>query len=191
MTIFRINQKEMLIVAVLLTATIILSACISTDTTYFRKNGTTVEDERIAWGLCGGNFYENGTPHPVMSKDVLNCMGGKGFQTVNSYYAETLVAWARPDSNGVYTRHYNELKACGARYFSEGLCEGNLFILHSEFNELNRCMNAKGYVAAIPRNRGGIRVFRELDEVSRSFCLYLTPKNQKGGMSFGDWRLDF
>lgn len=190
MNVFNKKRKEVLIVAIMLMTILIISACSSTRTTYFRKYGATVEDERVAWSLCGGNFYENGAPHPVKSKGVLGCMENKGFQAVNSYYTETLVAWTIPDSNGVYTRHYNELKDCGARHFPKGLCEGNLFILQSEFNEINRCMSTKGFVAAIPRNRGGIRVFKQLDEVSSNFCLYLTPKNKKGSMSFGDWRLD-
>ncbi len=190
MNVSSIKWKKLFFVVILLTVMFILGACTSTRTTYFRKYGATVEDERIAWGLCGGNFFENGVPQPVMSKEVLGCMESKGFQSVNSYYAENLVAWTRPDSNGVYTRHYNELKDCGARRYSKGLCKGNLFILQSEFNEINRCMSTKGYVAAIPRNRGGIRVFKQLNEVSSNFCLYLTPKNEKGSMSFGDWRLD-
>ena len=192
MNVFSKKWKALLIVSFSLSVLLTCSACSSTRATYFRKNGATVEDERVAWGLCGGNFYENGIPKPVMTKGVLECMGSKGFQSVNSYYTETLVAWTRPDSNGVYTRHYDELKDCGARLFSKGWCKGNLFILKSEFNEINRCMSTKGYIAAIPRNRGGIRVYNmELDKVDSNFCLYLLPKNKKGGLSFGDWRLDY
>ena len=125
-------------------ASLFTSGCSSPQATYFRKHGGTVNDERVAWGLCGGNFFENGALHPIRSNKVLECMERKGYQTINEYYEETLVAWIKEDSASEVFWDYSDLKECGARSTVQGVCKHSLFILRSEFSSVSICMKQKG-----------------------------------------------
>ena len=164
--------------------------CSSNRATYFRKHGNTIDQEREAWGLCGGNFFKDGTLKPLNDERILSCMEKKGYKTINAYYEETFVSWTRAKSGKEIFFNRDDVLACGARLLPKGLCKETPFILSSELNSVNRCMEKKGYALSIPRYKLGIRIYDNLAKIERNFCLYYTPVNKKGGVSLGNWRME-
>lgn len=80
-----------LFLAVSLGATLV--GCGASEATFFRKHGATVKEERVDWGLCGGNFQPGGAVRPNFDPELLRCMQAKGYATINNYYVEDFVWW--------------------------------------------------------------------------------------------------
>lgn len=168
-----------------------LQACGYREATYFRKNKATLEDERREWGLCGGNFYSNGRLSPVISVPVINCMHDKGYLTMNDYYEEDHISFLNsktPEETFIYEDDRN---ACGIKNtIKNSICEGQSYIVKDTLPNVIKCMRRRGFEPALPRNKAAIRLIDDEKTLSNTYCLTLSPKNKRGGISLFQWRLE-
>ena len=167
---------------------LILQGCAYNEMTYFRKHRATVADERKDWGLCGGNFLPDGQVQPVMDADILKCMSGKGYQSLNDYYVEQQISFinrAKPSSFYIASEI---LDKCGFSQLREGICKHEAYILKKNLSRVMNCMSTNGYEAALPRYKSAYRIIENDRQLGRDFCLSLTPRSGKGGVSLGGAR---
>lgn len=172
---------------------IALTSCGLTQATYFRSYSATQEDERAAWGLCGGDFLPNGQLDPKIEPRVVSCMRNRGFLMINEYYVEDHIDFVLRSDPAERFYIYTDLKECGAQAVDSGICSETHFGLHVDRRDvpaLSRCMSRKGYTPALPRYKQGLRIIENGREINGNFCLSLTPRNQKGGVSLGKYRFE-
>lgn len=167
-----------------------VNSCGYREATYFRKYQATQQDERTAWGLCGGDFLPNGRVHPTIEREVIDCMRSRGFVTLNQYYVEDHIGFSsiRDPADNFYIKQH--LEACGVVYPPETICEIFPYVFRNELSEVSSCMAERGYTPSLPRYKQGVRIFEEHAAVPKLFCLTLSPKNQRGGISLGSSRIE-
>ena len=169
---------------------LVLVGCSATESTFFRKHGASREQERIDWGLCGGNFLENRMLEPSTDPTLLNCMRSKGYSTFNEYYYESKIEWRKKDNKSEEPL-VSLLKNCGVLEMKQpSSCEGYIYLYRQDLPAISTCLNQNGYEPSLPRQKGGIFIFDKNERVDGNFCLYLSPRNKKGGISFGAYRLE-
>ncbi|MEO5669860.1 MAG: hypothetical protein ABIR26_04125 [Ramlibacter sp.] len=169
-------------------AALVLVGCAYGNMTSFRKHGASLEDERRDWGLCGGDFHTNGAPRVTPDGKVVGCMRNKGYQTLNDYYVEQKVSFVNlrnPEKKYVPTE---ALEQCGFSQFEKkGLCS-EFFVEKAKLPATIRCLSSWGFEPTIPDQGGGFRIVDDVRALPPNFCLYLTPRNGKGGVTFNGWR---
>lgn len=68
----------------------LISSCATNQNLVFTKPNVSNEQTRIDWGLCGGNYQEDGLPD-IRAADLSNmyeCMNSKGYRTHNEVRTE-------------------------------------------------------------------------------------------------------
>lgn len=167
-----------------------VKGCAYKEMTYFRKHGATVTDERTDWGLCGGNYLPDGQLESLVNTDILKCMSEKGYQSLNDYYFEQQISFVnRMAPTSVYIP-FEILDNCGFNYLHKGVCSQERYILKHKVSQVIQCMSHHGYEATLPRYKLAYRIIEERRGPSPNFCLALTPKNGKGGISIGGRRFE-
>ncbi|MBN8462456.1 MAG: hypothetical protein J0M01_06525 [Dechloromonas sp.] len=165
-----------------------MEGCAYKEMTYFRKPNATVAEERTDWGLCGGNFLPDGQVQPVMDEKLLNCMSKKGYQSINDYYVEQQISFKNRANPTSFYIASETVDNCGFSHLSEGLCKHERYILKRNLSRAIACMSANGYEATLPRYKSAYRIIDNDRQLSGSFCLSLTPRSGKGGVSLGGAR---
>jgi hypothetical protein len=186
--ILDINRLQLICFFILVA--LFLSACATNQSTYFRKHQATLADERKDWGLCGGDFFPSGALKPEISEEVLHCMRGKGYETLNDYYVEEHVGFVRNDNPEDFRLEPGVLRTCGVRWPEKGLCSYQGYIPKRILQDFVKCMSSYGYQVALPRWKLGIPVVDDRRDFDPLFCMYLTPRNSKGGVSLGNRRVE-
>ncbi len=173
----------------LLLSLLLLTACAMNESTYFRKYEASLGDERREWGLCGGSFFPSGQLRPEVTSTVIECMRRKGFETINDYYLEEHVGFIRKDNLEDYYIGSDVLEACGMHWLSDEstFCKTYGYIPRRSLPSFVNCMARNGYELTLPRYKLGFRVVDD-PPPDRNFCMVLTPRNQKGGVSLGNAR---
>ncbi len=167
-------------------AVLLLQGCGYAQMTYFRKHSASMTDERRDWGLCGGNFLANGQLKAVIDKDILRCMTDKGYLTLNDYYVEQQVSFV---SRRTPEKTYIEpeiIRICGFSQLdrkSKMPCQAEPYILKSQQASVVKCMSGHDFEPTLPRQGTAFRIIPDQDKVHPHFCLSLTPRNGKGGVS--------
>ena len=170
-------MRKVLNTAALLLITLSLASCATTPNTFFRKVDASEADERMDWGLCGGDFFADGSVRPDFDRSVLNCMYGKGYRTMNEYYVEQFVDFYDPRSpQDVNSPSLDTLVACGVERYSGGLCDSQNVVDRRKLSSFVKCMTAKGYRSVLPRTRWAVRIIENNEEITSSFCLMLHRK---------------
>lgn len=173
------------------TGLLVLQGCAYNQMTYFRKHKATVADERTDWGLCGGNFLPDGQVQPVMDTKILKCMSDKGYQSLNDYYVEQQISFMyRADPTKFYIDSEVEDKCGFSRLRESFACKTYAFILKRNLSRAMACMSANGYDAILPRDKSAYRIIDDDRKLSQNFCLSMTPRSGKGGVSLGGARLE-
>ena len=117
-------------------------------------------------------------------------MQAKGFFTQNAYYEEQHIDYyLRSDPSDRFKINV-DLKACGAKFHEDGVCSFYPFAFRSQVSSISHCMQRKGYEISLPRYKSGVRIYERRQEVSKNFCLSLTPQNRLGGVSLGKFRIE-
>ena len=166
-------RKVINIAAPLLVASL-LASCATTQNTYFRKADASRADERADWGLCGGDFFPDGSVRPDFDRSVLSCMYEKGYRTMNEYYVEQFVDFYDPRSpQDVNSPSFDTKKACGVERYSGGICDFQNVVDRSKLKSFVSCMTAKGYRPILPRSSLAVRIIENGEEVTQAFCLML------------------
>jgi hypothetical protein len=179
------------IVLVLLPVLLGLQACGYREATYFRKHEATLEDERRDWGLCGGNFYPSGRLIPVISPPVLKCMHEKGYLTMNDYYEEDHIAFIDSKNPEETLISEDDRNACGIKNTGrDSICWIQNYIVKDTLPNVIKCMRRRGFEPALPKNKSGYRLIDNERTLSKLYCLTLSPKNKKGGISLFQWRVE-
>lgn len=175
--------------AIAVIASLSIQGCAYNEMTYFRKHGATVPDERREWGLCGGNFQPDGQVWPTIDTSALKCMSEKGYQSLNDYYVEQQISFInRSNPDSIYID--NEiLEQCGFRRV-DGLCKTERYIPKSQLSRIIRCMSGRSYEVTLPRYKSAFRIIENDRGLSPNFCLTMTPRNGKEGVSLGGWRFE-
>jgi len=169
---------------------VILQGCGYANMTYFRKHQATIEDERRDWGLCGGNFFPDGKVRPALDAKTLECMNKKGYETINDYYVEQHIGFMNRQNPSKSYIESEILAACGFRWHQDGICQNEPYIFKDRLAAAVKCMSRNGFEATPPRYKHGFRIVDGLRPPESLFCTSLTPRNKKGGVSLGDWRLE-
>lgn len=175
---------------ILLMFALLLEGCAYKEMTYFRKHTATVDDERRDWRLCGGSFLPDGQVSPNVDPKVLQCMNEKGYQSLNDYYEEQQISFVNNLGPDPWYVPGNILDACGFRRLKDGICGSTYYVEKYDIAKVMRCMSSHGYRAVPPRYKSSFRIIESKTPPNSNFCLYLTPKNGKGGVSLGGRRLE-
>lgn len=173
------------------TGLLFLQGCAYNQMTYFRKHNATVADERTDWGLCGGNFLPDGQVRPAMDANVLKCMSEKGYQSINDYYVEQQISFMyRANPSKFYIDSEVEDKCGFGRLRESFFCKTEAFILKRNLPRVIACMSTNGYEAILPRYKSAYRIIDDERKLSKDYCLSMTPRSGKGGVSLGGARLE-
>ena len=176
----------------LLSLIVLVQGCAYNEMTYFRKHGATLEDERRDWGLCGGNFLADQQLSPVIQRGALTCMREKGYLTLNDYYEENFISFQSLNRENA-SPTLKEMEQCGLRTYKakeKKACSGTRFVLTSDLAKVTQCMKLNGYEPTIPRFGKVVRLVDDPSKLHPNFCVFLSPKNRRGGVSFGGTRLE-
>ena len=170
---------------------LVIQGCAYKEMTYFRKQGATVAQERTDWGLCGGNFLPDGQVRPEMDANVLKCMSEKGYQSINDYYVEQQISFMyRANPSKFYIDSEVEDKCGFSRLRESFFCKHEAFILKRNLSRVIACLSTNGYEAILPRYKSAYRIIDDERKLSKDYCLSMTPRSGKGGVSLGGARLE-
>jgi hypothetical protein len=186
----KVRLEKQITILFLMSILLFVQGCAYREMTYFRKHGATVADERADWGLCGGNYLPGGQLESLVNSDILKCMSEKGYQSLNDYYFEQQISFVNRMNPTSFYIPFDVLDKCGFNHLQKGVCSQERYILKQRVSQVLRCMSFHGYEATPPRYKSAYRIIEERRGPSPNFCLTLTPKNGKGGISLGGWRFE-
>lgn len=110
---------------------------------------------------------------------------------MNDYYEEDHI-WFLNVKNPEKTYINRDVERdCGIKTTRRGsLCESEAYIVKDTLPNVVKCMRRRGFEPALPRNRVAYRLVDNERTLPSNYCLTLSPKNKKGGISLFQWRLE-